>query len=448
MKYSIIDIKKSKQVLLLKAILIYFFVSIVMIVLLLFVLNYKHIAYTFLLSILILIIVIFPLKEGKIYTAVFLITNFFALFFLVISFDANIYKDLLFFLSTRFAVIFSAMVPLIVLDIRNRKKLIYSSVLAVFISITFDLWHLVNNSLPTGYYKSKILLFNISFMSIFIFLYVLLLIFQFFTVKYEGLILESRKEILKINERLQSNMNYAKNIQEYLLSGKKYLKQYFRDFTLIFKPKEVVSGDFYLIRRMGEKILIIVGDCTGHGVSGAFLTILAISFIENFIAIHNNFSAAEILEFLRERFIDIFSKKRKRKVLSDGMDAAIVLIDRRNRVINYAGAHMPILFISDGNIIKYKATLNYVGYNRIMRDFENIFFEYKSGDMLYMFSDGYYDQLNSEYKKFSFNRFKKVIEEIHSKPFEIQKDIFIEKFNSWRGNMDQVDDVTILGLTL
>ncbi len=284
--------------------------------------------------------------------------------------------------------------------------------------------------------------------------------------------LQQRKEQIELaHNELRSSIAYAERIQKSILPKNENLKLLVKDAFLIYYPKDIVSGDFYWWIETEKKKYIAVADCTGHGVPGAFMSMLGITLLYNIIKTHPFLLPGEILNLLREGVIKALSQKSKNKQ-KDGMDIALLAMDKKSKDFEYAGANNPCYVVVEKNSqihcktncerIKYfeEENDNYVlielrpdkmpiGIYEKMDNFSTITFSYDKDVLIYLFSDGYADQFGGERgKKFKYKSLKKLLLSLASYEMQKQKEIIEKTFVTWKGNNEQVDDVSILGVRL
>ncbi len=278
------------------------------------------------------------------------------------------------------------------------------------------------------------------------------------------------REINEQREKIIQSIQYAKHIQDALLPDLKDLKQYFTDYFLFFKPRDIVSGDFYWTRSVGNKVIIVVADCTGHGVPGALMSMLGISFLGQIESELETLNSDVILENLREMIITHLGVDSQGKIADDGMDMSLIIFDKKEMTIEFTGANNPMYIVSD---IEPKR-LDSLSFNRIfeLSDVKEKIYEIKAdripvgnyiknlpfsknnvsvkkGDRIYMFSDGYPDLFNySTHKKFTTHRFKKLLLSNTDESMEKQAFYLNQTFNDWLGNNKQIDDVVVLGIEI
>ena len=269
--------------------------------------------------------------------------------------------------------------------------------------------------------------------------------------------IEQQRDIAnKQKQKITSSINYAKHIQAAVLPPESFVKKILPEHFILFKPKDIVSGDFYWITEKEGVIILAVADCTGHGVPGGFMSMLGIAFLNeivNKIGINKHIRslhASEILNQLRDQVIQSLHQTSEFDVVKDGMDIALAIIDLENRHLQYSGAHNPLYIIRDNELILLNPDKMPIGmYKNLNLSFTNHEFDLEYGDQLYLFSDGYYDQLDQENKrKFLVKNFKNLLLEIHQKPMAEQEVILDSRIKEWRGEKEQLDDILIFGLKI
>ncbi len=262
---------------------------------------------------------------------------------------------------------------------------------------------------------------------------------------------KQKEEIASQNDKIIESILYAKKIQQAVMPTVDYFNQYLPEHFILLKPRDIVSGDFYWGTHIGSKFVFTAADCTGHGVPGAFMSMLGITFL-NEIAGRSNakfVTAAGILTSLRLKIITYLHQSGKEGEQQDGMDMALCVYDKESAKLQYAGAFNPLIIIRDGNLTQYDADEMPIGYYENQTDrFTNHIIEIQPGDMAYMFSDGYADQfgmVDGRKKKYLIKRFKDFLLQIHTLGMEEQERRLDENFAQWKGELKQLDDVLVLG---
>ena len=259
---------------------------------------------------------------------------------------------------------------------------------------------------------------------------------------------KANAELALKNQQITASIRYAHPLQCAFLPSQANIKKYFNDFFILNKPKDIVSGDFYWLSNKDDKTYFSVSDCTGHGVPGAFISILGITSLNEIINKYNNLSSAEILVKLREIVISSLHQAGELNQTRDGIDMAFCIYDHQTKILQFSGANNPLYIIRDNELIETKGDKMPIGiYTDERKDFSNHDFQMQKNDMIYIFSDGYIDQFGGENnKKFKSNSFKKLILEIHQKPMNEQKQILEQTIIDWMGNFEQIDDILVMGV--
>ncbi len=259
---------------------------------------------------------------------------------------------------------------------------------------------------------------------------------------------KQRDEITRQRNEIIESIQYAGLIQTSLLPRRKVLEKYFPENFLLYLPKNIVSGDFYWFVSRGNRLYFAVGDCTGHGVPGALMSILGLSFLNEIISSREHLQANRILNLLREMVMKALHQTGDTAEAQDGMDIALCIYDPEKKILQYAGANNPLYLIRGGVAIEYKPDRMPIGISgQVEKPFSNQYLEVKKGDMLYLFTDGFVDQFGGpDRKKFKYDPFKALLISIAGSPAEKQQDILYEEFSRWKGDLIQVDDVLVMGV--
>ena len=274
-------------------------------------------------------------------------------------------------------------------------------------------------------------------------------------LQVEKLILEEKvrertAEIEAQKEEITSSIAYAGRIQSAMLPSEEMFRNLFADYFLIFLPRNIVSGDFYWIAGNEKYIYLTVADCTGHGVPGAFMSTLGISALNEIITNNETSRADIILNLLRRKIIDSLHQTGREGEAADGMDISFCILDKKKTTLSYAGAFNPLIIASEGEIQEYKADKMPIGIhvgNEI--PFSNNIIKVKPGDVVYLFSDGITDQFGGpESKKYKKSGFKNLLSSIQHLPLAQQKEKIEHEYLKWKGNAEQVDDITIIGVRI
>ncbi len=256
-----------------------------------------------------------------------------------------------------------------------------------------------------------------------------------------------KDQIERQNKEIKYSFDYAKRIQSTVLPTNEVFENLFAENFIFFKPRDIVSGDFYWISQKGSKIFITASDCTGHGVPGSLMSMLGITMLHEIVNEKNFSRSDEILNELRLNIARTLKQEGKPGEQKDGMDMVLLIYDRTTRKMEFSGANNPMYIIRDGEMIEYKGNNMPVAYYDNMTPFTRHTIQMKQGDRVYMFSDGFPDQFGGPLgKKFKYRPFKDLLLEVHERPMEEQKRILKMVFDEWKGNLDQIDDVLVMGL--
>ncbi|MHC1704277.1 MAG: SpoIIE family protein phosphatase [Tenuifilaceae bacterium] len=257
-----------------------------------------------------------------------------------------------------------------------------------------------------------------------------------------------RDYIYKQNEEITQSIEYAKRIQTAVMPKKEEVSAILPEHFILFKPRDIVSGDFYWMAKKNNRIVIAAADCTGHGVPGAFMSMLGISFLNEIVIGGNETKPSIILNQLRDLIKSTLSQKGEIGESRDGMDIALCVIDLESKTLQFAGAYNPLYLIRNSELIEIKADKMPVGIHLQEKEsFTNNEMSFVSGDVIYIFSDGYVSQFGGEFgRKYMAKPFKKMLAIIAEKPMDKQCEMLEQEFEEWRGFNHQVDDILIIGV--
>jgi serine phosphatase RsbU (regulator of sigma subunit)/Tfp pilus assembly protein PilF len=280
--------------------------------------------------------------------------------------------------------------------------------------------------------------------------------FAFYKIRKQNINLEENKQFIELkNAQLElqkkeivDSINYAKRIQDAMLKEEEHVSMHLPPHFILFKPKDIVSGDFYWALEKDNYLYFAAADCTGHGVPGAFLTLLGTSFLNEINAGDKNYTPAEILNQLRDKIVKELSHQGKTR---DGMDISLIRIHLKTYETVWAGAYNPLWIIDHetGKLKEITPDKQPVGYSEAAKDFRDNFFKLSKGDQLFLFTDGYADQFGGNSgKKFKYRQLKDILFEIKNLSPPDQKKKLNQVFEDWRGKLEQVDDVLIVGMKM
>ncbi len=264
---------------------------------------------------------------------------------------------------------------------------------------------------------------------------------------------EQRDEIMQQHVQLEEktkeitdSINYAKRIQDAILPPLTIVNKYLKDYFILYKPKDIVAGDFYWVENKNDLVLFAAADCTGHGVPGAMVSVLCSNALNRAVNEFGLTQPAKILDKTLEIVLEQFENSKEE--VRDGMDIAICSFQPSTRKLEYAGAQNPLWIVKGGDaeLIEIKADKQPIGRYSTKNKYTNHNLTLDKGDLIYLSSDGYADQFGGERgKKFKSVNFKKLLTKISSKPLQEQYQILNDNFKNWKGDLEQLDDVCVLG---
>ncbi len=266
---------------------------------------------------------------------------------------------------------------------------------------------------------------------------------------------EAKRKISRQNQQIMDSITYAKRIQDATLPSEALFKSYFPNSFIYFKPRDVVSGDFYWLSVQEDKLFVAAVDCTGHGVPGAFMSLIGNSLLNNIVNERKIFDTADILKELNKGVLKALSQREynKQMMSSDGMDLTICRFDKNSEAIQIALANHHAVIIDDKqNIVDIAGDDISIGdillNNREVK-FTNHTVNYKKGYTIYLFSDGYHDQLGGDkYKKMLMKNFKTILQDNNAANMSSVADNLNAKLKDWKGNYGQTDDILVMGIRL
>lgn len=257
-----------------------------------------------------------------------------------------------------------------------------------------------------------------------------------------------RSELQMRNKDLIDSLNYARRIQAALLPAEHHIRKIFSDYFIYYRPKHIVSGDFYWFSERDDKYFIAAADCTGHGVPGALMSMIGLELIQKIInEMRVDDSDQVLLTMNRELESAFFKEESGKALIRDGIEMGICIIDKKTREMEFSGAFLPVYIVRDDKLIEIKGDKKNVVQSFAMVSFNRSTFRLQEGDLLYLFSDGYADQFGGpENKKFMYRRLRHILLTISKYPLNDQERILDETIASWMDGHDQIDDMMILGV--
>lgn len=277
--------------------------------------------------------------------------------------------------------------------------------------------------------------------------------------KKHALVLEDQNQAINLknaiieekNKDVMDSIKYAKRLQEAILPPIELVTDIFPASFILYKPKDIVSGDFYWVSRKSDHVLFAAVDCTGHGVPGAFMSIVGYNGLNNAVNDQKLVDPAKILNSLNETVSKTLNQEKKEAMVKDGMDAALCYLDKDNKILHFSGAMNPLYIVRNGELIEVKGDKHPIGAGKSgeheMYSKHELYLE--EGDCIYIFTDGFADQFGGDKgKKFKYRPFKNLLLEIQEKPMSQQKEILNATIEDWRGELEQVDDICVFGVRI
>ncbi|HEC44377.1 MAG TPA: tetratricopeptide repeat protein [Bacteroides sp.] len=305
--------------------------------------------------------------------------------------------------------------------------------------------------------RQRIFLFSVIGISIIILVFGFVVYRQYQEKKKANILLneqnieikQQRDQIFQQKQEITDSIQYASRIQNAILPPDSMLSK-LQEHFILYKPRDIVSGDYYWMTLKDNKTIVAVADCTGHGVPGAFMSMLGISFMNEIVNKSDETQANEIMNQLRGNVISSLGQTGEEGEAQDGMDMALCVIDTNAMKIQYSGAYNPLYIIRNNELLEFKPDKMPIGiYMEKSDPFSNHDIDVEIGDAIYMFSDGYVDQFGgARQKKFMTKNFKELLLRINKKPMKEQRDILDNTIQEWMGAVEQIDDILVLGLRI
>ncbi|PLX22857.1 MAG: hypothetical protein C0599_05360 [Salinivirgaceae bacterium] len=262
---------------------------------------------------------------------------------------------------------------------------------------------------------------------------------------------KQRDEIAEQKKDITDSIHYASRIQSALLPSDEFAKDVLSSYFILFKPRDIVSGDYYWLTQIGNKTIVVAADCTGHGVPGAFMSMLGVAFLNEIVVRDGTISSDKILNRLRDYVIKSLKQTGEEGGSKDGMDIALTIINHDTLEAQFSGAYNPLLILRDGEIETIKADKMPIGYHiKVDSPFTSKNVKLQKGDRLYTFSDGYPDQFGGEKgRKFMSKRFKQLLIDTGNLTMEEQKEVLDKEIEAWMGDEhSQIDDILVIGVEI
>lgn len=266
--------------------------------------------------------------------------------------------------------------------------------------------------------------------------------------KVIGAIKEEHSSLKKVNSDFSASLRYAQNIQHAILPKAEVINALFKENFVIFRPKESIGGDFYFIKEVGNEIILICGDCTGHGVPGAMMSMISSNIIHNIIDTKKILTPNLILNSMVREFRKAFGNEFSNITIQDGLEVAVCTYYKKEKKLQYAGAGRPIIIAGQDTINKIKCSSYGINGN-VSENYEFALkeFDVEEGQQIYLYSDGIVDQFGGpKNKKFMTKRLVQLISSCSNLPMSDQKEIIDDSFLTWKSDYEQIDDILIIGI--
>jgi serine phosphatase RsbU (regulator of sigma subunit) len=266
----------------------------------------------------------------------------------------------------------------------------------------------------------------------------------------KGYITREAETILKhsVNDsEISESLRYASSIQQAIFPSTTQITRLLPESFIFYQPRDIISGDFYYVNKRNEKLIVGVGDCTGHGVPGALMSIMGVTFLNEIIA-HGSFSnAGSILNLMREHVMDALCQTGDENERKDGIDLALCVIDPKTNILSFSGAFNPVYIVRDSKLVEITGDMMPVGVDAVEElCFTSHLYQLNHNDTIYLFTDGFADQFGGpDNRKFKYKPFRNLLCEISGLSMDDQKLTIEKTFNNWKGNLKQLDDVLIFG---
>ena len=256
-----------------------------------------------------------------------------------------------------------------------------------------------------------------------------------------------KEQVEDKNKQILDSIIYAERIQSAILPPISLVKEYLKNSFVLYKPKDIVAGDFYWLEKAGDDIFFSAADCTGHGVPGAMMSVMCSNALTKCVKELELESPALILDETSKIIEGRF--ERSEQLVLDGMDLALCKLNVKTKKMQYAGANNPLWVFREEELIEIKPDKQPIGQYEFRKPYTNHSIELKTGDTVYIFSDGYIDQFGGDRgKKYKAKSFKKLLKSIQKDSIEKQKELINQAFDEWKGELEQVDDVCVIGVKI
>ncbi|WP_343748258.1 SpoIIE family protein phosphatase [Fluviicola sp.] len=349
--------------------------------------------------------------------------------------------------NLHFFMLVICMVSVVVFN--NQQLIRFFVTLAIVSFFSLVIWFHFHEPLlkiPKQTETMEALLGNINLLLLFLICSLFILFFKGEMIGSHKRITEQKNLIEEKNRDLTDSIRYALRIQNAMLPGREVIRNIFPDYFLFFQPKDIVSGDFYWVFENEDYQFLAVGDCTGHGVPGCMMSVLGINLLTEIVENKQISQPDAILNELRNGILLAFDKDGKNADHQDGMDIAVIRINRKVKTYSFAGANNDMYHLSGTHLQERRADKQPVGFSHQSKPFTQQDFSYEDGDILILFTDGFADQFGGpKNKKFRYKSFQELLVEYRNRDLERALE---NTFHSWKKDLEQVDDVSVFGIRL
>ena len=299
-----------------------------------------------------------------------------------------------------------------------------------------------------GKKRQALILYLGSFVLLLVIIFSVFMYRRFRISQKQKVIIEQQKhQVEEKNKEITDSITYAKGLQEAILPPLDYIARHLPDSFVLYKPKDIVAGDFYWAEQINDLFFIAAADSTGHGVPGAMVSVVCSNALNRTVKEFGLTETGKILDKTRELVLETFSKSGS--YVRDGMDISLLCIDKKNKKVEWSGANNPLWYIEDGEFRQIKADKQPIGKTENASAFTSHMIEYREGTSFYLLTDGFADQFGgSQGKKFKYGQLKEIILSNAALTMQQQMALLDTYFENWRGPLEQIDDVTIIGIRL
>ncbi len=348
-------------------------------------------------------------------------------------------------LGDKYFIFTTATIPLIIFRKKWIINILFGLNVAVFFFIVwYQSCHQATQIIPEFIEKEY---WVFSSLTVFGIIFFVLQYFRNDSEDYEKELEEKNFIISHKNNEIIDSITYAKRLQEAILPPLEDLHSGLLEYFILYKPKDIVAGDFYFAEKKGDYLFVAAADCTGHGVPGALVSVVCSNALYRAVSEYNLVIPGKILDKVTELVIETF-KKSKHDV-KDGMDISLCAINFKSGEICWSGANNPLWYVQEKQLKEIAADKQPVGKHEFQRLFTTHCLPLKKGSILYLFTDGYADQFGGpKGKKFKYKQLEHIIRNNCHLPMEQQKQILEKSFNEWRGDVEQVDDICFIGIKI